>query len=102
MRIRESEAQYLFLHFSDALEKGNCRLVPISISLDERIAHGEIRKPPEMAISGPQLAHTMQATEGGNVRIVHLWTGDLAFLDGVTQLDPVPAHFGKECEARRL
>lgn len=71
-------------------------------SLDERIAHREIRKPPEMAISGPQLAHTMQVTKGGNVRIMHLRTDDLSFLDGVTQLGPVPAHLGEECEARRL
>lgn len=55
-----------------------------------------------MAISGPQLAHTMQVTEGGNVRIVDLWTDDLTFLNGVTQLDPVPAHLGEECEAWRL
>lgn len=55
-----------------------------------------------MAISGPQLAHTMQVTEGGNARIVYLWTNDLSFLDGAMQLDPVSAHLGQEHEAQRL
>lgn len=55
-----------------------------------------------MTIGGPQLAHTMQAAEGGNVRIVYLRTDNLSFPDGMAQLDPVFAHLSEKREAWRL
>ena len=68
----------------------------LSVAPRQRIGDGKRRKPAEIAVHAPQLAHPMLQAKCSNSRVMHHRAGDTPSLQQSAQLPPVMGGFSQQ------